>query len=53
MICDQIQLIRADIDDHKRFLNARDVLNTLLDKKLSLLSTKNNTVAIEEFRLDF
>ena len=53
MICDQIQLIRADIDNHKRFLNARDVLNTLLEQKIIPVINKNNTVAIEEFRLDF
>jgi len=46
----QILLTRGDISDRKRYLNARNTLNTLLDFGIIPIINENDTVAWEEIR---
>lgn len=46
----QVLLTRGDISDRKRYLNARNTLNTLLNLGIIPIINENDTVAWEEIR---
>ncbi len=46
----QILLTRADLSDRKRYLNARNTLNTLLSWDVIPIINENDTVAVEEIK---
>jgi len=46
----QILLTRDDIADRRRYLNARNTLNVLLDKGIIPIINENDTVAYEEIK---
>jgi glutamate 5-kinase len=46
----QLLLTRADMNDRRRFLNARNTLLTLLNKGVVPIINENDTVAVEEIR---
>jgi len=46
----QLLLTRADINDRKRFLNARNTLLTLLREGVIPIINENDTVAVEEIK---
>lgn len=46
----QLLLTRSDVNDRRRFLNARNTLLTLLNKGVVPIINENDTVAIEEFK---
>jgi len=47
----QILLTRADVEDRRRFLNARDTLSGLLEQGIIPIVNENDAVATEEIRL--
>jgi glutamate 5-kinase len=47
----QILLTSDDLTGRKRYLNARNTLNTLLDWKVVPIINENDTVAVEEIKL--
>lgn len=47
----QMLLTRADMEDRERFLNARDVLQALLDNKIVPIINENDAVATEEIKV--
>lgn len=47
----QVLLTREDFAERKRFLNARNALNTLLKMNVLPIVNENDTVAVEEIRL--
>ncbi|MBE2200625.1 MAG: glutamate 5-kinase [Anaerolinea sp.] len=47
----QILLTRADVEDRRRFLNARDTLQALLEHHLIPIINENDAVAIEEIKV--
>lgn len=47
----QLLLTRADVENRRRFLNARDALNTLLANHIVPVINENDAVATEEIRL--
>ena len=47
----QMLLTRADLDDHGRFLNARDTLKTLLKHNIIPLINENDAVATREIKV--
>jgi glutamate 5-kinase len=47
----QILLTSDDLSARKRYLNARNTLNTLLDWKVVPIINENDTVAVEEIKL--
>jgi glutamate 5-kinase len=47
----QILLTAEDLTSRKRYLNARNTLNTLLDWKIVPIINENDTVSIEEIKL--
>ncbi len=47
----QMLLTRADLDDHVRFLNARDTINTLLKHRIIPLVNENDAVATREIKV--
>ena len=47
----QVLLSRTDIDDRRRYLNARNTLNALLSQKVIPIVNENDTVATEEIRV--
>ncbi|MGB1286027.1 MAG: glutamate 5-kinase [Aggregatilineales bacterium] len=47
----QILLTRDDLSQRNRYLNARDTLQTLLDKRIIPIINENDTVATEEIRV--
>lgn len=47
----QLLLTRADVEDRRRFLNARDALNTLLAHRIVPVINENDAVTTEEIRL--
>lgn len=47
----QILLTRADVEDRRRFLNARDTLQALLEHRLVPIINENDAVAIEEIKV--
>ena len=47
----QMLLTRADLDDHGRFLNARDTINTLLKHRIIPLVNENDAVATREIKV--
>lgn len=47
----QILLTRADIENRRRFLNARDTLQALLDHRIVPIINENDAVATEEIRV--
>jgi len=47
----QILLTSEDLSSRKRYLNARNTLNTLLDWKIVPIINENDTVSVEEIRL--
>ncbi len=46
----QILLIRSDLCDRKRYLNARNTINTLLSWSIVPVINENDTVAVEEIQ---
>jgi glutamate 5-kinase len=46
----QILLIRSDLCDRKRYLNARNTINTLLSWDIVPVINENDTVAVEEIQ---
>ena len=47
----QLLLTRADVENRRRFLNARDALHTLLAHRVVPVINENDAVATEEIRL--
>ena len=47
----QVLLSRTDMDDRRRYLNARNTLNALLSHQIIPIVNENDTVATEEIRL--
>ncbi|RJQ67294.1 MAG: glutamate 5-kinase [Desulfobacteraceae bacterium] len=47
----QILLTSEDLNNRKRYLNARNTLNTLLDWKVVPIINENDTVMVEEIKL--
>lgn len=47
----QVLLTRADLDDRRRYLNARNTLEALLRQKVLPIINENDTVAVEEIRI--
>ncbi|GLS89382.1 glutamate 5-kinase [Psychromonas marina] len=47
----QMLLTRADLDDHVRFINARDTLTTLLHHRIIPLINENDAVATREIKV--
>lgn len=47
----QILLTREDVEDRQRFLNARDTVQALLDRRIVPVINENDAVANEEIRL--
>jgi glutamate 5-kinase len=47
----QVLLTRADIADRRRYLNARETIESLLDQGVVPIINENDTVATEEIRL--
>jgi glutamate 5-kinase len=46
----QVLLTQADLSDRRRYLNARDTLESLLSQKVIPIINENDTVATEEIR---
>ncbi len=46
----QILLTQADLENRKRFLNAKQAINTLLGKKIIPIINENDTVAVDELK---
>lgn len=44
----QILLTKADVDNGKRYINARNTFNTLLDYRVIPIVNENDTVAVDE-----
>ncbi|WP_374689529.1 glutamate 5-kinase [Promineifilum sp.] len=51
LLVGQMLLTRADVEDRRRFLNARDALQTLLAHHIVPIINENDAVATEEIRL--
>jgi len=47
----QILLTREDVRDRRRYINARNTINSLLDHKVIPIINENDTVATEEIRI--
>ena len=47
----QVLLTRDDLANRRRYLNARNTLNTLLDWKIVPIINENDTVSVEEIKL--
>jgi glutamate 5-kinase len=47
----QMLLTRADLEDRERFLNARDLLNALLDHGIIPVVNENDAVAVAEIKV--
>lgn len=47
----QMLLTRADVENRHRFLNARELLNGLLDKRIVPVINENDAVATEEIKV--
>lgn len=47
----QMLLTRADVDDRMRYLNARDMLQTLLDYRIVPIVNENDAVAVAEIKV--
>lgn len=47
----QMLLTRADLDDHGRFLNARDTIKTLLKHRIIPIVNENDAVATSEIKV--
>lgn len=47
----QILLTRADVENRRRFLNARDTLQTLLEQRIIPIINENDAVATEEIKV--
>lgn len=47
----QILLTRADLEDRERFVNARDVLVTMLDRDIIPIINENDALAVTEIRV--
>ena len=47
----QILLTREDVRDRRRYINARNTLNSLLDHKVIPIINENDSVATEEIRI--
>lgn len=47
----QVLLSRTDIDDRRRYINARNTLNALLSQQVIPIVNENDTVATEEIRV--
>lgn len=47
----QILLTRADVEDRRRFLNARDTLQTLLEQRIVPVINENDAVATAEIKV--
>jgi glutamate 5-kinase len=47
----QMLLTRADLEDRERFLNARDLLNALLDHGIIPVVNENDAVAVTEIKV--
>ncbi|MCS6774681.1 MAG: glutamate 5-kinase [Anaerolineae bacterium] len=47
----QVLLTRADLSDRRRYLNARDVLRTILDHHILPIVNENDAVTTEEIRV--
>ncbi|MDR0828463.1 MAG: glutamate 5-kinase [Desulfovibrio sp.] len=47
----QMLLTRADLEDRERFLNARDMLNALLDNGIIPIVNENDAVAVSEIKV--
>ena len=47
----QILLTRADVDDRKRYLNAKDTLNALLANRIIPVVNENDAVATQEIKV--
>ena len=47
----QMLLTRADVEDRRRFLNARDTLHSLLDQRIVPIVNENDAVATAEIKV--
>lgn len=47
----QVLLTREDLGDRRRFLNARDTLMTLIDRRIVPIINENDAIATEEIRV--
>jgi len=47
----QVLLTRADLDDRRRYLNARNTLEALLQHNVIPIINENDTLAVEEIRI--
>lgn len=50
VIVAQLLLTRDDLQDRKRFLNSRNTLKTLLEKRVIPIINENDTVVVEEIK---
>ncbi len=51
MVVAQVLLTRDDLSNRTRFLNARDTLLTLIDRRIVPIINENDTIATEEIRV--
>jgi len=51
MVVGQVLLTRGDLGDRHRYLNARDTLLTLIDKRIVPIVNENDATATEEIRV--
>ena len=51
IIVGQVLLTRSDLNHRTRYLNARDTLLTLLDRRIVPVVNENDTTAVEEIRV--
>lgn len=51
IIVAQVLLTRDDLSDRKRYINARDTLQTLLERRIIPIINENDTVATNEIRV--
>lgn len=50
ILTSQVLLTRQDLIDRKRYLNAKNTILTLLDKKIVPIINENDTVSVEEIK---
>ena len=49
----QVLLTAEDLDDHTRYLNARNTIRTLMEYKAAPIINENDTVSVEELKTTF
>lgn len=51
LVVAQVLLTRGDLDHRTRYINARDTLSTLIERRIVPIINENDTVATEEIRV--